>query len=397
MTNCHCATASPSVEEAIATLSAAAPKLPEIELSLDQALGRVLARTIHAPRAYPPFNRAMMDGYAARQAEVNDGGTLKVRPASKAGHAMPEALNGGHCAPIATGAPLPPGADVVLRREIVSVSGGMLRTTATVQLWADCETVGAINMPGAPILSAGTRLEPGHLSLAARHGLATLPVCRPPRVAVLVTGDELTSPGQPCAAGGIHDSNSILLEATLVRFGADVIGPIGPIADHLPTIEARVQQHLGSADLVFIVGGSSVGDHDFGRTILRRLGTALFEGVSMRPGRPTSAAKTVKGTLILSLPGRPAALLTALHGIVRPFLDGMMGLNASTARITARLTQPLGLADVDRYLPIRLESGDGTWWVRGGSTEPEQAEALAVIPARIPFEAGMPISVLPLN
>lgn len=397
MTNCHCATSSPSVAEAIATLSAAAPKLPEIELSLDQALGRVLARTIHAPRAFPPFNRAMMDGYAARLAEINNGGTLKVRPASEAGHAMPEALDLGHCAPIATGAPLPPGADVVLRREIVAVSGGKLRTTTPVRLWADCETVGAINMPGAPILSAGIRLQPGHLSLAARHGLATLPVCRPPRVAVLVTGDELASPGRPCAPGGIHDSNSILLQATLVRFGADVIGPFGPIADHLPTIEARVRQHVASADLVFIVGGSSVGVHDFGRAILRHLGTPLFEGILMRPGRPTSAAKTLKGTPILSLPGRPAALLTALHGIVRPFLDGMMGLNASTAPITARLTQPLRSADVDRFLPIRLESHDGTWWVCGGSTDAEQADALAVIPPRVPFEAGMPISVLPLN
>lgn len=397
MTNCHCGTSSPSVAEALATLTAAAPELSELELPLDQALGRVLARTIHAPRAYPPFNRAMMDGYAARLQDIRHGRELAVRTGSQAGLTMPESLPPGQCVPIATGAPLPSGTDVVLRREIVTVSAGKLRATAQVRRWADCEAVGAINMPGATVLSAGIRLQPGHLSLAARQGLATLPVRTPPRVAVLVIGDELTSPGQPSEPGGIHDSNSILLETTLFRFGADVIGPSGPIADHLPTIEAEVRQHLASADLVLLAGGSSVGIRDFGRAILRRLGTPLFEGVSMRPGRPTSAARSLDGTILMSLPGRPAALLTALHGVVRPLLDEMMSGGVSPPRITARLAQSLESASIDRFLPIQLNSCEGTWWASSESIDPEHADALAIIPARMSFEAGICVSVLPLH
>ncbi|QGT78883.1 hypothetical protein GM160_08235 [Guyparkeria halophila] len=397
MTNCHCGTSSPSVAEALATLSAAAPELSELELPLDQALGRVLARTIHAPRAYPPFNRAMMDGYAACLAEVIHGRELLIRGGSRAGPTMPEPLPPGQCVPIATGAPLPPGADVVLRREIVTVSAGKLRATTQVKRWADCEGVGAISMPGATVLSAGIRLKPGHLSLAARHGLATLPVRTPPRVAVMVIGDELTSPGQPCEPGGIHDSNSILLETTLVRFGVDVIGPSGPIADHLPTIEAEVRQRFSSADLVLLAGGSSVGVRDFGRTILRRLGTPLFEGVSMRPGRPTSASRSLDGTILMSLPGRPAALLSALHGVVRPLLDEMMNGGVSPPRITARLVQSLESASIDRFLPIQLDSCEGTWWARSESIDPEQADALAMIPASMSLEAGACIAVLLIN
>ncbi|MCL7750295.1 molybdopterin molybdotransferase MoeA [Guyparkeria hydrothermalis] len=397
MTNCHCGTSSPSAAEAIMTLSAAAPALSELELPLDQALGRVLARTIHAPQAYPPFNRAMMDGYAARLADVTCGGELTIRTGSQACLTMPESLHSGQCVPIATGAPLPPGADVVLRREIVAVSAGKLRATAQVKRWADCEGVGAINMPGATVLSVGIRLQPGHLSLAARHGLATLPIRRPPRVAVLVTGDELVSPDQPCSPGGIHDSNSILLETTLVRFGADVIGPFGPIADHLPTIEAEVRRHLASADLVLLVGGSSVGVHDFGRTVLRRLGTPLFEGVSMRPGRPTSAARSIGGTILMSLPGRPTALLTALHGVVQPALYEMMTDGVSPPRVTARLAQSLESASVDRYVPIQLDSREGTWWARSESIDPEEAAALAMIPARMSLKTGACVSVLIMN
>lgn len=399
MTHCSCATASPSVEEAVASLVAAAPSLETTELPLREALGRTLARTIHAPRAYPPFNRAMMDGYAARHAELgsrDNPAALRIRPAAESGRSAAAPLPAGHCAPIATGAPLPPGADVVLRRERVSVSADRLHPTEPVRRWADCETVGAVTMPGAPVLSAGTVLEPGHLSLAARHGLAALPVRRAPRVAVLVTGDELVPPGQPCPTGSIYDSNSVLLQATLTRFGADVVGPARPLADHLPTLEAAVRRQLADADLVCIVGGSSVGTRDFGREILARVGAPLFEGVAMRPGRPTSAAGTPDGRLVVALPGRPAALFTALQALVRPLLDAMQG-RAERPMRCARLAAPIDATSVARFLPVSLECRNGTWWALDQDIEAEYADAIAVIPAHRDIDAATPVELIPLH
>lgn len=397
MTHCSCATASPSVEDALAALIAAAPTLDIAELTLGDALGRVLARTIDAPRAYPPFNRAMMDGYAARHSDLASTAALRVRPATDSDRSAPAPIPSGHCAPIATGAPLPPGADVVLRHERVTVSAGSLHPTAAVHPWADCETVGAVTMPGAPVLSAGNVLEPGHLAIAARHGLATLPIRRAPRVAVLITGDELTSPGEPCPPGSIYDSNSILLQATLARLGANVAGQDAPLADHLPTLEAAVRRQLADADIVCIVGGSSVGTRDFGRDILARAGTPLFEGVSMRPGRPTSAAVTGDGKLVLALPGRPAALFTALHALVRPLLDAMLGRAASGPIPCARLATHIGPTSVAHYLPVRLECRDGTWWALEQNVEVEHADGLAVIPAHSEIDAATPVELIRLR
>ncbi|KTG16187.1 MULTISPECIES: molybdopterin molybdotransferase MoeA [unclassified Guyparkeria] len=397
MTRCTCATASPSVDDALATLIAAAAPLDTVEVPLRDALGRLLARTLRAPRAYPPFNRAMMDGYAARHADLAGKAALRIRLATDADQSAPAPLPTGHCAPIATGAPLPPGADVVLRRERVSVAANTLVATEPVRPWADCETVGAVTMPGAPVLSAGTALQPGHLSLAARHGLASLPVVRTPRVAALVTGDELTPPGQSCPPGGIHDSNSILLQATLSQLGAAVMGPDAPMADHLPTLEATVRRQLPDADIVCIVGGSSVGNRDFGREILARVGTPLFEGIAMRPGRPTSAAVTPDGKLVLALPGRPAALLTALHALLRPLLDAMQGKAALKPPPSARLTVPLPATPDTRYLPVRFDCRDGIWWALAQEVEIERADALAVIPAHMEMAANAPVEVIPLS
>ncbi|WP_322522242.1 molybdopterin molybdotransferase MoeA [Guyparkeria halophila] len=402
MTRCSCAIASPSVDEALAALIDTAPTLDTTEVALHAALGRTLARTIRAPRAYPPFNRAMMDGYAARHAELGDGNpgnaaALRVRPASDSDHSAPHPLPAGHCAAIATGAPLPPGADVVLRRERVNVSAGWLHVIEPASPWADCETVGAVAMPGAPILSSGTILTAGHLSLAARHGLATLPVRRAPRVAVLVTGDELIPPGEPCPPGSIHDSNSILLQATLTRLGAEVVGPAAPLADHLPTLEAAVRRQLADADVVCLIGGSSVGTRDFGRALLTRVGTTLFEGVSMRPGRPTSAAATPDGKLVIALPGRPAALLTALQVLVRPLLEAMQSSAAATPAPCARLVSPIGPMNAARYLPVRLECRDGTWWTLEQDVEAEYADALAVIPAHRTLDASTPVNLIALR
>ncbi|MBN2871950.1 MAG: molybdopterin molybdotransferase MoeA, partial [Halothiobacillaceae bacterium] len=394
MTPCACALAAPDVERALAALVAAAPVLEGVDAPLAEALGRVLARTIHAPRAYPPFNRAMMDGYAARHADLepfDPETTLRVRAESGSDRSAPAPLPAGHCAPIATGAPLPPGADVVLRRERVFVSDGRLRPLEPLGPWTDCETIGTIAMPGATLLSAGTTLGPGELSIAARHGLATLPVYRAPRVAVLVTGDELIPPGAPCPTGSIHDSNSILIEAILTRLGADHLATGAPLPDHRPTLEREVHRQLARADLVCLVGGSSVGRRDFSREILARLGTPLFEGVAMRPGRPTSATVTPEGKLVLALPGRPAALFTALHVLVRPVLAFMQGRTAPAPMPRARLATPIDPGDpgypgvpgepgeVDHYLPVRLECrNDGGWDAIPGPAA-EHADALAVI------------------
>jgi len=284
--------------------------------------GRVLAADLVAPVDLPPFDNSAVDGYAVQLAGLEKGGRLPVSGRLAAGEPA-QPLIEGSAQRIFTGAALPPGADTVFMQEDVRLDAGHVHVPPGLRPGANTRPRGEDIARGALALRAGLRLRPQDLALAAALGVTGLSICRPVRVALFSTGDELVEPGQPTGAAQRYDSNRVLLAAMAKRAGAQVTD-LGILPDRLVAITDALQAAARGHDLILTSGGVSAGEEDHVRTAVEALGRLVFWRLAVKPGRPVTMG-VVGGVPFMGLPGNPVAAFVTFAQLARPMLAALAG------------------------------------------------------------------------
>ena len=316
-----------TVEEALrSTLASAETPLEEEKVALETAYGRVLASDVRALRTQPPFPNSAMDGYALRAADTaSPPTTLKVIGKSAAGRAFAGALGPGEAVRIFTGAPMPDGADAIAIQEDVEREGERIRLAATASARDNLRPAGMDFQAGEPLLSAGHRLTPRDVALAAAGNHAALGVRRRARVAILATGDELVAPGGTLGPAQIIASNNFAVAGVVEACGGVAID-LGIAVDELGALKtALAQARDAEADVLVTLGGASVGDYDLVQQALVSAGMELgFWRIAMRPGKPLMHGR-LGAMRILGLPGNPTSSMVCAILFLRPLLRALHG------------------------------------------------------------------------
>jgi molybdopterin molybdotransferase len=365
-------------------LAGVAPLAAET-VPIDQCAGRVVAEPVVARLTQPPFPASAMDGYAIRWADLRQ--PWRVVGESAAGRGWAGHVAPGEAVRIFTGAPLPDGADTVVVQEEVARDGPLARLTGEGPraLGAHIRAMGQDFASGDMLITAGTRLSPPHLGLAAAAGHGKLTVIRRPRVTLIATGDELVPPGAEPGPGQIVSSNPAMLAAVLRWAGADVDDP-GLIKDDRAALANALLASDG--DLILTIGGASVGDHDLVVPVLRDLGAELdFWKIALRPGKPLLAGRLGERKLI-GLPGNPvSAFVTALLFAV-PLVARLAGRNHDLPMERLPLAVPLPANGMRRdHLRARRSAGGAEPFARQDSA---LLSVLATANLLIIREAGAP-------
>jgi molybdopterin molybdotransferase len=336
---------------------------------LPQAAGRVLAADVVAEVAVPPFDRAAMDGYALRGEDTFGASAYNPLELAVIGVVLPGkpfagALAPGQAVRIMTGAPVPAGADAVLQAEAAEESasarpGGPpgVRIAEPVPPGRNVGRCGEDIQPGSVVLAAGRRLRPQDLGLLASLGVSPVRVVRSPKVAILVTGDELLPCGSRPEGHRIVDSNSVMLAALLRRDGAEV-ERIALLADRPDTIREALEQ--ASADVILISGGSSVGQEDHAPQLLGELGEIVFHGVALRPASPAGAGFLPGGRTVFLLPGNPVSCLCAYDLFAGPAVRRLAGRSTELPYRTVQMPLARKIASVAGrvdYTRVQLHAG----------------------------------------
>lgn len=301
-------------------LSVAAPLGVE-NVALADALNRVLIIDIVASRDQPPFAASAMDGFAVRAADTP--GRLRLIGESTSGRGFDGHLAAGTAVRISTGAPLPDGADAIVMQEDVTRDAEMVKIPLT-PFGRHVRRRGSNFTAGTVLLRAGQKLDGMALALAAASGCAVLPVARRPRIAILCSGDELVAPGGAPGPVQVFDSASYGIGGFIEEWGGASLR-LSIARDDIGALATAAEQGLRDSDLLVVLGGASVGDHDHARPALMRLGLDLaVEKVALRPGRPTWFGITPQGP-VLGLPGNPLSALVCACLFLRPILEAMLG------------------------------------------------------------------------
>jgi molybdopterin molybdotransferase len=309
----------------------AAPLLPPETVPVGEALGRVLALPVSSTRNLPPADNSAMDGYAVRRSDLAGASdaspiALPVVQEIAAGAAGDRPLDPGTAARIFTGAPLPPGADAVVRQEDTERQGERVVVRVEPELREHIRDAGEDVRAGARVLEAGTRIGPPQIGLLASLGRSVVAVRQRPRVAILSSGDELIEPDGSVAGGRIVSSNSYSLAAQCRDLDALPVY-LGIARDTPEDLERYVRAGL-AADLLVTSAGVSVGDRDYVRDVLQKVGCSLvFWGVKMKPGYPLAFGRfaDAAGPLVFGLPGNPVSAMMTFEQFVRPAIRKMMG------------------------------------------------------------------------
>jgi molybdopterin molybdotransferase len=308
-------------------------------VALNDADGRWLAEPVRAGRDQPPFDASAMDGWAVRTADLG-GRPLRIVGESAAGAGFAGAVGPGEAVRIFTGAPLPMGADRVVIQEEAKVEDGRLAVGAGAHEPTWVRRRGADFGAGQVLLAAGVRLDPWRIALAAAAGVDEVTCARRPRVAVLAGGDEVVAPGETAGAHQIFDAAGPGVARVAARAGASVTR-LALVGDSQGQIEAALAG--AEAEVIVVIGGASVGDHDRVKPAARALGAAFrVEGIAMRPGKPLWGAVLPDGRRLLGLPGNPVSALVCAELFLKPLLAAMQGGDGRPLMETARLAEPLG-------------------------------------------------------
>ena len=337
-----------------------------------QALDRILAEDVVSPISVPPHDNSAMDGFAFRGSEMQTGQATRLRVVGTAlaGKAWAGSCGAGECVRIMTGAIMPAGLDTVAPQELVQVDGEQVVIPAGLLHTGDNRRLlGEDLMAGRPALSAGTRLTPAACGLIASLGLPQVKVWRRPRVAYFSTGDEILSLGEPPREGAVYDSNRYTVFGLLTRLGCEVID-LGVVKDQPELLEAAFRRAAAQADAVITSGGVSVGEADYTKAMMKKLGDVAFWRIAMRPGRPMAVGRLTAGghsALLFGLPGNPVAVMVTYAAFVRPALQKLMGWNAPPqpmlrARAVDTMRKKPGRTEYQRGIVERRE--DGELWVR---------------------------------
>ncbi len=330
-----------SVEEAIARIVGAvsAPVSTET-ININLACGRILASAMMATRSQPPFRASAMDGYAVRAADLAIGKPLRLVGESAAGRGHHGNIGPDETVRIFTGAPVPAGADTILIQENARVKGSLVIPTQTDISGRFVRAAGADFKSGEFFFSAGYRLRPKDMALAASLGPASILVRRMPRIAVLATGDELVNPGETPASDQIIAANHLSVMGMIENCGAQSRF-LGIAADTMEALAAAIKAaQEWSADILVTMGGASVGDHDLVQKALAVAGMDLgFWRIAMRPGKPLMSGN-LEQMHVLGLPGNPASSVVCAHVFLKPLIAALLG--QKTAPVTMPLHGRLG-------------------------------------------------------
>lgn len=326
-------------EEALALITSNIGPLPPREVSLTEAVGCSLAGPLRARIDLPPFDNSAMDGYAVRVVDVVSAtreNPVKLLLAGEAPAGVPPttALLPGRTLRILTGAPVPEGADAVVKQENTERRGDAVLFFKASSAGENIRPRGEDVRASAPLLPAGTALRPYEIGLLASQGISEVEVIPFPSAGILATGSELAPPVAPLSGGQIYNSNGPALRAALTRWGIPV-RDLGISPDHPEAMASAIRVHLGSCDLLLIAGGVSVGDYDYTREVLQGFGfREIFWKVAIKPGKPLlfgripvrEGAEGAKGTWVFGLPGNPLSALVCLEEFVRPAIERMRGV-----------------------------------------------------------------------
>jgi molybdopterin molybdotransferase len=300
---------------------------------LRAAAGRVLASDLVAGVTHPAHDNAAMDGYAVRHADLSptDPVTLPVTARVAAGHPMQRPLGPGEVARIFTGGVMPEGADTVIMQEDVTDPGnGRVTLPAGVTFGRHVRAAGGDFRAGTTVLTAGRRLRPPDIALAASAGHAFLPVFERVRVGVFSTGDEVFEPGTDLPPGGLYDGNRYGMMALAEALGAEV-NDLGHLPDDLERITRALDTAADGQHLLMTSGGVSVGGEDHVRDAVAALGALHFWRLAIKPGKPT-ALGLIRQTAFAGVPGNPVSALVTFLLVVRPVLQRLSGATVTAPR-----------------------------------------------------------------
>ncbi len=336
-------------------------------LPVRSALGRILAADIIAPHDVPAHDNSAMDGYAVRFDSLATAGETKLTVVGTAfaGGAFSGLVGKGQAVRIMTGAVLPAGADTVVVQEVTRVETDAVFVPAGQRQGQNTRRAGEDLAHGAVALPAGKRIGPAELGLIASLGVAEVEVKRRLRVAFFSTGDELASIGKPLAPGEVYDSNRYTLHGLLTKLGADIID-MGVVPDQPEVLEATLAEAAQVADAIITTGGVSVGEADFVREILEKLGEVRFWKLNIKPGRPMAFGK-VGNAWLFGLPGNPVAVMVSYTQFALDALLRLSGLDPLPVRplLTVAAENAIRKQPGRReYLRGQIVAVDGQWQVK---------------------------------
>lgn len=403
------------LDEAREVVLAGCPRGHPRAVPLAEALGLATSVDIHADEAVPSFDNTAMDGFAVRAADTA-GATddtpvrLTIAGTLAAGAAPDVVVGQGQAVRIMTGAPMPPGADAVVMVERAQVVDGAGEQDVLVQVEVapgnHVRRVGDDVAAGQLVLPADTTLTPAHLGVLASVGVRRVPVYPRPRVGVISTGDELVDGPEALAPGQIRDSNRRMLLALVARADAEPVD-LGRIADDEDAISEAFTAGAASCDAIISSGGVSMGDFDYVKVVLDRLGDMTWMQVAIRPAKPL-AFGTIGGTPVFGLPGNPVSSLVSFELFARPGLRKMMGLPAlDRLRIPAvaddglprrpdgkiHLARVVAVVDAQGVVHVRSTGGQGSHQLSSTAA----ANALAVLPDGDGVPAGGRVEIMVLG
>jgi molybdopterin molybdotransferase len=397
------------IHEAISMVLEQTPKLEIESVALSHSLGRILADDIIADTDLPPFDRAQMDGYAIRAADVaNTPARLRIVGESAAGSGWHHEMKAGEAVRIMTGAPVPVGADAVQQVELTREAnrGNEVEILEPVEAGRSIVRQGAEIKAGETVLRAGEDINAAMIATLASFGYAEVKVGRRPRVAVMATGSELVDVDQKPGRDQIRDSNNYTIAAYAALAGATVERL--PLAvDDTEELKKQIAKAAAQSDVLITSGGVSMGVYDFTKAALKELGAEIyFERVALRPGKPTVFAR-LGNTLVFGLPGNPVSVTVTFNLFARTALRVMQGAKqAALKEETAVLASDLkGSIERESYLPAVLRTDEkGTLLAEplkwGGSSDFvafARATALINVPAGVKMiEGGSPVRIVRL-
>jgi len=333
------------------------------EVEVFAALGRVLARDLVSPISVPPHDNSAMDGFAFDGAQLAAGALqLEVVGTALAGKAWQGEVRPGQCVKIMTGAVMPAGLDTVAPQEFTkALADGRVEIPAGLLERGDnrrCK--GEDLMEGRPALRAGERFGPAACGLVASLGIARVPVVRRLKVACFSTGDEILSLGEAPREGAVYDSNRYTVHGLLTRLGCEVID-LGVVRDEPALLEQAFRDAAARADAIITSGGVSVGEADFTKAMMKKLGDVAFWRIAMRPGRPMAVGR-IGDAVLFGLPGNPVAVMVTFLAFVRPALLRMMGTRPEPAlylkaRSAEAMRKKPGRTEYQRGIVVRTPDG----------------------------------------
>lgn len=383
-------------------------ELEAVETELLNALGLILAEDIVSPEKIPPFDNSAMDGFAVVAGDTAAASSetpahLIVLEDEPAGTVSTKRVTSGTAVRIMTGAPIPKGADAVVKVEDTEGSRDLIEVLHPAEEGENVRRAGEDVGLGETVLRKGALLGPAEIGLLASLGKSRVKVFRPAKAAIITTGDELLEIDQPLVPGKIRNSNAYALEAQVREIHAEPVG-LGIVEDTKEAVTARIREGLEKADVVLTTGGVSVGEYDVVKDVMTSMGASLkFWKVAQKPGKPL-AFWTIEGKLVFGLPGNPVASMVCFEEYVRPAIRMMMGHQKlfrpeADAILREDIKKKPGRL---HFVRVKLESEDGQQYYVS-STGPQGsgilksmalADGLALVPVEVSLiRAGERIKV----